>query len=120
MSDGVSDNFYPEFHGKKPSDFGKEGEWQDKGLTYLRHSEFMRTFEEAIAKKTSVKDIAEAIQAYIASKTHERKLYLFDHPEEQAPEDHLNYPGKPDHASCIIIQISKEKTSRMKYRSADK
>ncbi|MBS0637322.1 MAG: protein phosphatase 2C family protein [Verrucomicrobia bacterium] len=106
-TDGVYDNFDPEYQGKKPSEYGfAEEKWVPKNrvMRDTRAQELLKSFHALIAGK-KLHQIGPALQKYITELTHKRKLFLYDHPHERAPEDCVEFPGKPDHATAVILEV---------------
>ncbi len=106
-TDGVYDNFDPECLGKKPSDYGfVEDKWVPKNrvMRDFRQTELVRNLEELISDRP-IHEIGPLLQRRITDLTHAYRMYLYDNPQKIGPDDRLAYPGKPDHASALILHV---------------
>jgi len=120
VSDGVHDNFDPQFNGKSPKDLGiasDNNDWSTMNMDdeNLRlRTNFMTNLMSSLINnskdsKTRITPIlvTERLIAHSVTLTKNIRTFMETYPTKKLPEDKIGYPGKMDHATCLAFQIGK-------------
>ncbi len=111
VSDGVSDNFDPEYNGLMPLDLGMpESDWksvQDKEYVAKCKSQWscVKIAQLINTVEVSPESIVRVLLDYCVVLTKPSRDFLENVRVEKLPSDYVKYPGKMDHTTCLAIRI---------------
>jgi len=145
LSDGVHDNLDPQVLGRPPKDCGPDftsySDWSeitDTDVATSAKSDFMKNFlaneiilgggdDEKIRSKvfsTLVEEemlspaaITARIMKHCLSVTGKGREWMEQNPREKLPSDYVEYPGKMDHATAVVLRVSKFEKEFMKQQA---
>jgi hypothetical protein len=111
VSDGVHDNFDPQYLGKKPSDAGVDAvSWESippADLEKFKTKSAAAMLNEILVKqKLNVKDIVTAMVEHCWRTTEPSRKFLQENIGKRLPVNYELYPGKMDHSTCIVWRVS--------------
>eukprot|EP01111_Echinosteliopsis_oligospora_P014285 TRINITY_DN5351_c0_g1_i1.p1 TRINITY_DN5351_c0_g1~~TRINITY_DN5351_c0_g1_i1.p1 ORF type:complete len:172 (-),score=30.29 TRINITY_DN5351_c0_g1_i1:62-577(-) len=112
VSDGVHDNFDPEYLGKTPEEcYVRGGKWACPEGVAAKELYMSRYIEDVIASIADPKPstIVDAIVKHCKKVTKPSRKWMKQN-KGRLPVDYSRFPGKMDHTSCICIQIPKKST----------
>jgi serine/threonine protein phosphatase PrpC len=122
VSDGVHDNLDPESFGRHPKDIAAEfsdprlsslssaiKDWDDadQDTTEKLKSSWMLEKLHSIIKSQDMtaKSVSNALVDFVTHTTSPSRDFMEAYPDKQEPSDHVAYPGKMDHTTCIAFTI---------------
>lgn len=119
VTDGVHDNFSPEFLGKLPSDVLRitnhqstfpnvKGPWLE--LDTDAHREIQQLYVQHVLKKLlnnadQPSHVVQRLLNYCWLITENSRWFVEHHPSKKMPSDYLAYPGKLDHSTATCLKI---------------
>jgi hypothetical protein len=113
VTDGVHDNFNPQIMGKLPSDLGlvvPNNEWKhvDSEEANRIKTRFQLDTLAALLNRNKEKTpffFTHSLIQHCFKLTHKARNYMEKNPTKAEPNDHTEYPGKMDHATCIAYRV---------------
>lgn len=125
VSDGIHDNLDPESFGKSPVEIApnftanlqphlaaicsKAKSWDDldQDDTEKVKSGWMLSRLHSIikAKEMNAKSVANTLIDYAMTTTSPSRNFMEANPDKPEPNDHVAYPGKMDHVSCLAFAV---------------
>jgi len=117
MSDGVHDNFDPQFLGKLPSDFGlaaTDNKWDQltsdvKLCEEVKNRAMVEAFQGQIRNvKMTPKHLTRALTSYAYNITSKSREFMELYPNKKQSDSYLAYPGKMDHATAITLRVGRK------------
>jgi len=128
LSDGVYDNFDPEFLGYSPSDMDlEETSWStvDKQKCHDVKLEFRNKLllEKIMGEKeknVSNADIVEKLLEHCKSTTKASRTWVKEHPDSRMPNDRTMFKGKMDHSTCCCLVVGAKPEGDQKGTSGGK
>lgn len=125
VSDGIHDNLDPESFGKQPKELvanftanqqhhlakiaaeAKSWDDLDQDTTEKLKSGWMLARMHSIikAKEMTAKSVSTALIDYVLQTTAPSRNFMEANPDKPEPSDHVEYPGKMDHTSCIAFHV---------------
>lgn len=120
LSDGVVDNLDPEYLGLFPRDLASllpglemsevPTSWSapSQGLNSIKATYRSAMLKKLIAASSplSPSSLTHSILTHCTNVTASSRQYLRDHPTKYLVTDHVQYPGKLDHATCLVYQVT--------------
>ena len=113
MTDGVHDNFDPVHLNLDSKEFGHEN-WEHFQADSVQQDVCK---EKIIAKKLreegahSPKAIVETLMKHCIETTQSSRDFLASNPNTRLPKDYSRFPGKMDHTTCFVFDISEFEAS---------
>jgi len=135
LSDGVHDNLDPQVLGKDPKDAGEQfahvkdwNSFKDDIEAEAAKSAYMSNFlirdlilggqdDEKLRSKVfsatvgeeslSPESIVQRIMKHCLAVTAKGREWMEQNPKERLPSDYAEYPGKMDHATAVVISVTK-------------
>eukprot|EP01088_Endostelium_zonatum_P017200 TRINITY_DN4955_c0_g1_i1.p1 TRINITY_DN4955_c0_g1~~TRINITY_DN4955_c0_g1_i1.p1 ORF type:complete len:477 (+),score=124.25 TRINITY_DN4955_c0_g1_i1:225-1655(+) len=110
LTDGVYDNFDPEFLGMNPSDFGQAENSTWKELDRQQRHEIKLEFRnklilETIGEKITTSKVTEKLMEYCRNTTQASRDWVRDHPDARMPSDRNMFKGKMDHCTVLCFVV---------------
>ena len=110
LTDGIHDNFDPEFLGLPPSDFDMPVDsWSlvDQEIGQFTKQSFMEKIIAATINKCEVISPKTIVQALIdhSHVVSSRSRAFLENSKGRLPPDHRLYPGKMDHSTCVAFLV---------------
>lgn len=125
VSDGIHDNLDPEAFGKQPHELAsyfatnlqphlatiaaKAKSWDDldQDTTEKLKSGWMLSRLHGLikAKDMNAKTVTNALIDYAMTTTSPSRTFMEANPDKPEPTDHVAYPGKMDHVSCLAFAV---------------
>lgn len=121
MSDGVYDNVDPEHLGKTPNQLNKNvvgdcvvppnSTWESLDMitmSTLKENYIVYKLQKLIHKVSDVTptNIINTLIDNARRVTSNTRNFLEKYPNQNEPQDYVNYPGKVDHSTCICIRVT--------------
>jgi len=122
VSDGVHDNLDPESYGRHPKDIAPDftdtrlsslaasiADWDDADqdtTEKLKSSWMLQKLHSIIkSKDMTAKSVSTSLVNHAMNTTSPGRTFMETYPEKPEPSDHVSYPGKMDHTTCISFAI---------------
>ena len=110
-SDGVYDNFDPQFHGTLPRELGLDFDaWNkmpNEQAASLKEQETVssmtRMFPDAIDSATQV---VQRLLYHVVSLTAKARKFMEENPGKKQPTNYAEFPGKMDHSTCVVYKVA--------------
>ncbi|ELR13488.1 protein phosphatase 2c-related protein [Acanthamoeba castellanii str. Neff] len=115
VSDGVHDNLDPEHLGLSPNDVGVDQDKWDSNFEALEKAKHLFRSSCLMQKirgsneevRPTPEDAVNRLLDHCKHVTQRSRQWMMANPTRRLPNDHINFPGKMDHTSCIAVTVGR-------------
>lgn len=115
VSDGVHDNLDPEHLGLSPNDVGVDQDKWDSNFEALEKAKHLFRSSCLMQKirgsneevRPTPEDAVNRLLDHCKHVTQRSRQWMMANPTRRLPNDHINFPGKMDHTSCIAVAVGR-------------
>lgn len=109
VSDGISDNFDPEYLGFRPEQLSLNiTSWPEiptKETLEAKEKYALRFISSLFSPQISPSNVCQKLTDYCINTTLKLHDFVINNPKKRVPKDHTKFPGRLDHCSCVCFRV---------------